>query len=184
MSSHILSIEASLRSLAAEQERLRKKREAARREIEENRDMTRSMMTMNETLVKNQKRSVQPPNPTATTVSGVVAAEHTLSPEELRNLLQESSGSGNFAAHLTSRLYPELFGMSQLKHEFNWHCGATATRSRYPPPRPQRKEAIRHYVGVFYPEALVETVSCDSLIPKVNELLRRQGTAFMYLLNI
>jgi hypothetical protein len=29
--------------------------------------------------------------------------------------------------------------------------------------------------GVFYPEALAENVWRDSVVPKVNELLRRQG---------
>ncbi|KAH3734849.1 hypothetical protein DPMN_041299 [Dreissena polymorpha] len=52
-------------------------------------EMMRSMMAMVETLVKIQKRSVQPPSKTPTTVCGV-AEEYTLSPMELRSLYQAS----------------------------------------------------------------------------------------------
>ncbi|XP_052213213.1 uncharacterized protein LOC127832082 [Dreissena polymorpha] len=173
MCSQLLSMEASMRSMAAEVEKLRKLREADRREIEENRAMQMRMLGMIETLLKNQERSqtVPPPTTTSTTESGI-AEQYTLSHEELRSIHQASLGPGNFAAHLTSGLFPELFGVSQLKHEFNWKGGG---KNHKKPLSPQRKNVIKHYVGVFYPEALAENVWRDSVVPKVNELLRRQG---------
>lgn len=92
-------------------------------------------MGMIETLLKNQERSqtVQSTTTTSTTESGI-AEQYTLSHEELRSIYQASSGPGNFAAHLTSRLFPELFGASQLKHEFNWKGGGkNHKKPLYPP---------------------------------------------------
>ncbi|KAH3733912.1 hypothetical protein DPMN_040351 [Dreissena polymorpha] len=68
-----------------------------------------------------QSTSVPAPCPE----SEAIASNAYLSNEEARLIRQSSNGAGNFAAHLTQRLYPELFTAANVRLHFNYHGGGS-----------------------------------------------------------
>ena len=91
--------------------------------------------------------------------------------EELRESQISSSCAGNFALGLTRKLFPELFGTGNLRFKFSYNGGGVLGKEELDV---DRKAVIVKYVHAFYPSTKKTSVWKDSVIPKVNEGLRRK----------
>ncbi|XP_071137281.1 BEN domain-containing protein 3-like [Mytilus edulis] len=78
---------------------------------------------------------------------------------------------GNFAAALTKRFYPELYGMDNLRYFYNWNSGGKHGKRQL---HPSRREKIRQFTVRMYPEVRQEDIFRTNVINAVNEMLRRQ----------
>lgn len=94
--------------------------------------------------------------------------EYAISESELRNM--ESRNGGNFAVHLTRRLWPELFGEGNIRFNYNWYGGGQLNKEEMDP---IRKEVCKKYVCYFNPEFKVEESWRERIVPRINECLRR-----------
>jgi len=92
-----------------------------------------------------------------------------LSEEEVRQIFRRSSNPGLFAAHLTHRVFPELFTDAQQKHHFNFYGGGTLNKQ---PLSPTRRDVVRRLTVQHYPEVVSEGAFKAQCVSKVNELLR------------
>jgi len=63
-----------------------------------------------------------------------------LSEEEVRQIFRRSSNLGLFAAHLTQRVFPELFTDANQKHNFNFYGGGALNKQ---PLSPMTRDVIR-----------------------------------------
>ena len=91
--------------------------------------------------------------------------------EELRELQISSSCAGNFALGLTRKLFPELFGPGNLRFKFGYNGGGVLGKEELDV---DRKAVIVKNVHAFYPSTKKTSVWKDSVIPKINEGLRRK----------
>ncbi|KAH3713828.1 hypothetical protein DPMN_073629 [Dreissena polymorpha] len=88
-----------------------------------------------------QAASVSQP-PLASECKNAVASimRHTmLSKDEVHLIHQSSNGTGNFAAHMTQRLLPELFTDSNIRQHYNYHDSG---RDKKQPLNPLLKSAL------------------------------------------
>lgn len=99
-----------------------------------------------------------------------VPSDYAIDSDVLREMARESSSAGNFAAHLMQKLFPELFGVANLRFQYNWYGGGVLKKKEL---CRACKNVIRQYVQFFYPEVGDETVFRDTVVPKLNEILRR-----------
>ena len=113
-----------------------------------------------------QDRAVQEDN-----MFGDIPSTYRFSLEQLRELQSESTGPGTSALSLTRKLYPELFGPGQLRLKINYHGGGVLEKQELDP---ERKAALVRYVQAFYSAAKKTSIWKDSMIPKINEGLRRR----------
>ena len=105
---------------------------------------------------------------------GDIPSLYRFSLDELRELQNEATGPGNFALSLTRKLYPELFGPGQLRLKYSYHGGGVREKQELDP---ERKAALVRYVQAFYPATKKTSIWKDSVIPKINEGLRRREEA-------
>jgi hypothetical protein len=159
-------------------DKLKRQREADRRsldEILENQRVQQGMLeylvaTMNKLVADSQTRQTGTAPTQQSTGDMDVPAEYAIEPMVLKELYTDSLSAGNFAARLTQRLFPELFGAANLKFQYSWHGGGNKKKSEL---CPIRKNIIRKYVTYYFPEVTGDTAWKDSVVAKVNELLRR-----------
>lgn len=90
--------------------------------------------------------------------------------DELISFEQSTKGPGNFAARLTKRFFPELFGNDNLQFWYNWYGGGKHAKRELDP---TRKEVIRRYTNQHHPEVRRDDIWRERVVPKINELLRR-----------
>ncbi|KAK3104907.1 hypothetical protein FSP39_012965 [Pinctada imbricata] len=95
---------------------------------------------------------------------------HRIEMETLRGINSRSFGAGNFAKRLTVRLFPELFGVDDLRLQYSFYGGVC---NRKKPLELQRREVIRTYVCYFYPECRPMDTWNAMVVTKINEGLRR-----------
>ncbi|XP_053388739.1 BEN domain-containing protein 3-like [Mercenaria mercenaria] len=100
-----------------------------------------------------------------------VPSEYSISEEELASIKRDSKGAGNFGAQLVKRLFPELFGPTNLRHQYNWFGGGVKSKQEL---CPERKSVVKQYVTFYYPELVDAEQWRDRVVPKINELLRRK----------
>ncbi|VDH89900.1 Hypothetical predicted protein [Mytilus galloprovincialis] len=91
--------------------------------------------------------------------------------EELTRIKVSAKSSGNFAAALTKRFFPELYGMDNLRYFYNWNGGGKHGKRELDP---ARREIIRQFTVRMYPEVRQEDIFRTNVINAVNEMLRRQ----------
>ncbi|XP_045215634.1 uncharacterized protein LOC123565947 isoform X2 [Mercenaria mercenaria] len=172
LQSNLLALEASVRSMAAEQINLRKLFEAERRERREMEGEVKVMRALLESIackLEDMNINNNTVRPTSTD-DQEVPAQHHIPIEDLRDLHKASSGPGNMAAHLVQRLYPELFGVTNLRYMYSWNGGGNLNKKEL---CEERKVVVQQYVCTFYPEVKDQRLWKDVVVPKVNELLRR-----------
>lgn len=68
-------------------------------------------------------------------------------------------------------MFPELFGLTNLRLRYNWYGGGNRQKSEL---CRERKALIQRYVTFYYPEIKGEQAFKERVVPKVNELLRRR----------
>ncbi|KAH3713871.1 hypothetical protein DPMN_073677 [Dreissena polymorpha] len=96
--------------------------------------------------------------------------KHTmLSKDEVRLIHQSSNGAGNFAAHMTQRLLPELFTDSNIHQHYNYHG---IGRDKKQPLNPRLKSALWTYVICHFLSMADDGNWQQQGIPKINEMLR------------
>lgn len=93
-----------------------------------------------------------------------------ISEEEVRQIFRRSNNPGLFAAHLTQRLFPELFTDANLRHHYNFYGGGTLNKQQL---SPTRRDVVRRQTVRHYPEVVSEGAFKAQCVSKVNELLRR-----------
>jgi len=89
---------------------------------------------------------------------------------QLLSLESRTKGAGNFAAHITKWLFPELFGVDNLRFWYNWFGGGKHGKRELDP---ARREVIKRYTHYYFPSARREETWRSEVVPKINELLRR-----------
>jgi len=99
-----------------------------------------------------------------------IPVEYAIGISSLQQMCQESNCAGNFAAKLTKKFFPELFGPLNLRLMYNWYGGGKLCKQEMDP---MRKDIIKRYVQHFYPDVRNTNAWKDRVVPKVNELLRR-----------
>jgi hypothetical protein len=107
----------------------------------------------------------------AAEVEDVITSDYSLSESEVHTIKSDSNNAGHFASNLVKRLFPELFGIGNYKHQFNWYGGGKLGKKEL---CRERKALVRQYVVRYYPEHKQEASFKDCIVPKVNELLRRK----------
>ncbi|CAG2201051.1 unnamed protein product [Mytilus edulis] len=90
--------------------------------------------------------------------------------EELTRIKVSAKSSGNFAAALTKRFFPELYGMDNLRYFYNWNGGGKHGKRELDP---ARREIIRQFTVRMYPEVRQEDIFRTNVINAVNEMLRQ-----------
>ncbi|CAC5392036.1 unnamed protein product [Mytilus coruscus] len=96
---------------------------------------------------------------------------YNLPNEELTRIKISAKSAGNFAAALTKRFFPELYGMDNLRYFYNWNGGGKHGKRELDP---ARREIIRQFTVRMYPEVRQEDIFRTNVINAVNEMLRRQ----------
>ena len=86
--------------------------------------------------------------------------------EELEDIRNQSSGIGNFALLLTRKLFPELWGLGNLRWNYSYYGGGVLGKQELDH---ERKSAIVRYVNAYYPATKKSSVWKDSVVPRVNE---------------
>ena len=99
-----------------------------------------------------------------------VPSHYHIAEETLRGINARSFGPGNFAKRLTERMFPELFGIENLRTQYSYFGGGCHKKKELDP---ARKEVLRLYVCHFYPEVRSTDAWKDIVVPKINEGLRR-----------
>jgi len=84
--------------------------------------------------------------------------------------VHEANSAGHLAAILVRRLFPELFGSANLRFSYNWYGGWLRKKQKLDP---VHAGVVKAYVCRFHPEVKSEDAWNCSVVPKVNELLRR-----------
>ena len=101
---------------------------------------------------------------------GDIPATYRITLEELQDIRRESKGPGVFALALTRRLFPELWGPGNLRHKYSYHGGGVCQKEELDQ---ELKSIIVRYVTAFYPNTRKTSVWKDTVIPRINEGLRR-----------
>jgi hypothetical protein len=89
---------------------------------------------------------------------------------QLSSLESRTKGPGNYAAHITKLLFPELFGVDNFRFWYNWFGGGKHGKRELDP---ARREVIKRYTHYYFPSARREETWRSEVVPKINELLRR-----------
>ena len=74
------------------------------------------------TAINNSNEKITVPEETGGLYDENIPPEYVLSADVLQDMNNESNGAGNFAAHLTRKFFPELFGPGNLSFMYNWFC--------------------------------------------------------------
>ncbi|XP_063415535.1 mucin-2-like [Mytilus trossulus] len=90
--------------------------------------------------------------------------------DRLLTLKGKSQSAGNFAALVMRELKPHLFGPENLRQLYNWNGGCVNGKRGL---SPNTKTAVSNYTTMFYPECQKEDYFRDTVIQKINEILRR-----------
>jgi hypothetical protein len=183
----LTSVEMTLRGMCREIEKLRQQGEVREKQMNEMKDEIQSMHRKIDEMraqctcgVVNKLTATQtayegaeniPLHVSACSSAAQLPDNIGLEPAILDALHRSSFNAGHFACKLTQRLFPELFGVDNLRLQFNWHGGGNKDKKELDP---RRKALIRTYVARQYPEVRSETAWRDSVIAKVNECLRRR----------
>ncbi|XP_045164099.2 uncharacterized protein LOC123528448 [Mercenaria mercenaria] len=171
---YLQGIDAAQGSLMKEVEKLKKQGEATSRKYNEIIDNQRAIRKLLERLV------AQGSVPSGITETAEAAQDlrsdgipdhYTIDEGVLQQMVADSHCPGNFAGKLVLRFFPELFGIGNLRFQYNWYDGGKLQKSEL---CPVRKCAIRKYVTYYYPDVSSEIVWKERVVPKINELLRRQ----------
>lgn len=172
---YLQSIDAAQSAMAKDIDKLKRQGESTTRKLTEIIENQRIIKEFLERLVVNT--SVATPSVTQVTTEGEMTTEdvppqYVIEDCVLRQLHKESSGAGNFASKLVLQLFPELFGVGNIRFQYNWYGGGKLQKTEL---CPVRKRVVKKYVVYYYPDVAAETVWRDRVVPKVNELLRRQS---------
>lgn len=98
--------------------------------------------------------------------------EPPLDRETVSSIHSVSLGPGNFAKKLVERVFPELFGPSNLRMGYSVYGGGKKGKM---PLEHNRLARVRTLINHYYPEMKVEAAWRDRIVPKINEGLRRKG---------
>ena len=140
--------------------------QANQRQTTEELAVVRKLLT---TMSSSARAVATVPTPEAPMATPDTLPDVGLSEEEVRQIFRRSSNPGLFAAHLTQRVFPELFTDAQQKHHFNFYGGGTLNKQ---PLSPTRRDVVRKLTVRHYPEIVSEGAFKAQCVSKVNELLR------------
>ena len=159
-----------VRSLQADNRQLRQLVQAVQanqRQMSEEQSVMRKLITTMSCSVRAVETAPTPEAPMATPNT---LPDVGLSEEEVRRIFRRSNNPGLFAAHLTQRLFPELFTDAQHKHHYNFYSRGALNKQ---PLSPTRRDVVRKLTVQHYPEVVSEGAFKAQCVSKVNELLRR-----------
>ena len=101
-----------------------------------------------------------------------IPAQHRISDSTLVAEFNSSSGPGNFAKHLTEKLFPEFF-TEECLHRF-YSCNANGDKKNNKNQLdPSCIQPLKEYVRHFFPEVTQPQAWKLMVIPKINDALRR-----------
>ncbi|XP_053395801.1 BEN domain-containing protein 3-like [Mercenaria mercenaria] len=127
MQSQLNALEAHVRTLTRDVEKLRRQGEARDKRQQAIIDNQRKTHQLLECLItnmeSNKQQNIQTSTPTEITDDESIPQQYQIETDELRMLKNDTSGPGNLAAHLVQRLFPELFGETNLRFHYNWTGG-------------------------------------------------------------
>ncbi|XP_052226460.1 zonadhesin-like [Dreissena polymorpha] len=165
-------VERDVNRLTRQVEALTRSNIAQTQEIASLKEMGASLVMASYHQAAQVASAPQPPLATERENAEAIIPSHAmLSDDEVRLIHQASNGAMNFAAHLTQRLFPELFTASMIRLHYNYHGGR---KDKKQPLSPRRKSAIRTYVIRHFPSMADDNNWRNEGIPKINEMLRRQ----------
>ncbi|XP_060570938.1 uncharacterized protein LOC132729236 [Ruditapes philippinarum] len=180
MASFMTSMEAHARQAARERHRLLKGMESLARQNQKLTEEVLALRGLVDGLVVTTgqcTRSRVPPSETMSVgpaslgeMTEGLPEELIINEEELRQVHRDSNNAGHFAALLVKKLFPELYGPTNLRLNYNWYGGGQKKKYELDA---SRKEVIKRYVTFFHPEVCDSDVWRDRVVPKVNESLRR-----------
>ena len=144
-----------------------------------NKQVSNIESTLNTVRGRLDEIRATPEGPTATETETAMTDEmfsdvpshYRLTIEELEDIRNQSSGIGNFALLLTRKLFPELWRQGNLRWNYSYYGGGVLGKQELDP---ERKSAIVRYVNAYYPATKKSSVWKDSVVPRVNEGLRRK----------
>ena len=123
-----------------------------------------------DSLVAGQRSTSTPTTTDEVTSSQDLPTDGPLSEDDVRRIHMEANNAGHFACILTMRLFPELFGPTNLRVLYNWNGNGHRNKKELDP---VRKAMIYRYVCHFFPEMKPQQQFDMCIASKVNERLRR-----------
>jgi len=157
-----------VRSLQADNRQLRQLVQANQRQTTEELAAIRRQLT---TMCSSARAVAAVPTPDApTTTPPDTLPDVGLSEKEVRQIFRQSSNPALFAAHLTQRVFPELFTDANQKHHFNFYGGGALNKQ---PLNPTRQDVVRRLTVRHYPEVVSEGAFKAQVVSKVSKLLGR-----------
>ena len=95
---------------------------------------------------------------------------HRLSLCELQRLKHHSHNPGHLGILLTQRLFPELFRLDYLRREYSYFGAGKLNKT---PRNAEKKTYLQRYIIFLYPELQEDRKWKDTVVCRVNEVLRR-----------
>ncbi|OWF52973.1 BEN domain-containing protein 3 [Mizuhopecten yessoensis] len=99
-----------------------------------------------------------------------IPAQYRFPVSEIRKIHAHSTGSGNFAKNIVVKIFPELFTSCNVRLGYSYFGGGVLAKKELDP---VRKTYLERYVLFFHPELRDQNIWKYSIVPKVNEFLRR-----------
>jgi hypothetical protein len=112
---------------------------------------------------ESAKDDCAPCHVSAQEVEEGITSGYSLSDSEVQNIKSDSNNAGHFASNLVKGLFPELFGIGNYKHQFNWYGGGKLGKKEL---CRERKALVRQYVVRYYPEHKQEASFKDCIYRK------------------
>jgi hypothetical protein len=89
---------------------------------------------------------------------------------ELQRLKHHSHNPGHLGILLTKRLFPELFRLDYLRREYSYFGAGKLNKT---PRSAEKKTYLQRYLIFLYPELQEDRKWKDTVVCRVNEVLRR-----------
>lgn len=139
--------------MAKEIEKLRKQGEASSRMQQEQKGMIRQLHLMLEQLLAHQAQNSSPSGPLMSDIA-TENSTYALDETKLETIKRSGANAGNFAAKLVVEMFPELFGLTNLRLRYNWYGGGNRQKGEL---CRDRKALIQRYVTYYYPESCAQS---------------------------
>ena len=95
---------------------------------------------------------------------------HRLSLCELQRLKHHSHNPGHLGVLLAQRLFPELFRLDCLRREYSYFSAGKLNKT---PLSAEKKTYLQRYLIYLYPELQEDSKWKDTVVCRVNDVLRR-----------
>ncbi|CAC5392040.1 unnamed protein product [Mytilus coruscus] len=169
--SALAAIGSAVTSIQKNLDTLNKKVDTGLRRLTELEVMHKRLASQQDQILARQHRPTIPAAVVDDQQVPVIPDLYNLPNEELTRIKISAKSTGNFAAALTKRFFPELYGMDNLRYFYNWNGGGKHGKRELDP---VRREIIRQFTVRMYPEVRQEDIFRTNVINAVNEMLRRQ----------